>query len=127
LPDVSSILELAMSISLPGISGTTGIFTKPSSASSSSSSAVPSSSGLTGQSDQGNSTVQQFLEYAKMTPAQRIFAQMLNKLGITEDQYKAMPPGRKAEGRTEGSGITVNSVAPGPAKSSVPSQHACGQ
>lgn len=27
-----------------------------------------------------------------MTPAQRMFAQMLNKLGITEDQYKAMSP-----------------------------------
>jgi hypothetical protein len=87
-------LELAMSISFPGISGTTGFFTKPSSVASPSSSVAPSSSGLTltGQSDQGNSTVQQFLEYAKMTPAQRIFADMLNQLGITEDQYKAMPP-----------------------------------
>jgi hypothetical protein len=27
-----------------------------------------------------------------MTPAQRMFADMLNKLGITEDQYKAMTP-----------------------------------
>jgi hypothetical protein len=27
-----------------------------------------------------------------MTPAQRMFADMLNKLGITEDQYKAMSP-----------------------------------
>jgi hypothetical protein len=87
-------LELAMSISFPGISGITGIFTKPSSASSSSSSAVPSSSSLTGQPDQG-SAVQQFLQYAKMTPAQRMFAQMLNKLGITEDQFKAMPPAEK--------------------------------
>jgi hypothetical protein len=84
-----------MSISFPGISGTTGIFTKPSSASSSSSSVVPSSSGLTGQPDQGNSVVQQFLQYAKMTPAQRIFAQMLNNLGITEDQFKAMTPAEK--------------------------------
>lgn len=81
-----------MTISFPGFSGTTGIFTNPSSASSSSSSAVPSSSSLTGQS---NSVVQQFLQYAKMTPAQRIFAQMLNKLGITEDQFKAMPPAEK--------------------------------
>ena len=81
-----------MSISFPGISGTTGIFTNPASASSSSSSAVPSSSSLNGQSA---SVVQQFLQYAKMTPAQRLFAQMLNKLGITEDQFKAMPPAEK--------------------------------
>jgi hypothetical protein len=27
-----------------------------------------------------------------MTPAQRMFAQTLNKLGITEDQFKAMSP-----------------------------------
>lgn len=30
-----------------------------------------------------------------MTPAQRMFAQMLNKLGITEDQYKAMTPAQQ--------------------------------
>ena len=27
-----------------------------------------------------------------MTPAQRMFADMLNQLGITEDQFKTMPP-----------------------------------
>jgi hypothetical protein len=27
-----------------------------------------------------------------MTPAQRMFAQMLNKLGITQDQFNAMSP-----------------------------------
>ena len=30
-----------------------------------------------------------------MTPAQRIFAQMLNNLGITEDQFNAMPAAEK--------------------------------
>ena len=39
-----------------------------------------------------NTAVQQFLEYAKMTPAERLHAQMLARLGLTEDQFKAMSP-----------------------------------
>jgi hypothetical protein len=39
-----------------------------------------------------DSVVQQFLEYAKMTPAERLHAQMLARLGLTEDQFKAMSP-----------------------------------
>ena len=35
---------------------------------------------------------QKFLKYAKMTPAERIHAQMLAELGLTEDQFKAMSP-----------------------------------
>ena len=35
---------------------------------------------------------QQFLAYANMTPAQRIFASMLGKLGITQDQFNSMTP-----------------------------------
>jgi ABC-type transporter MlaC component len=35
---------------------------------------------------------QKFLEYAKMTPAERIHAQMLAQLGLTEDQFKALSP-----------------------------------
>ena len=35
---------------------------------------------------------QQFQQYANMTPAQRLHAQMLAKLGLTEDQFKAMSP-----------------------------------
>ena len=38
------------------------------------------------------SVEQKFLEYAKMTPAERMHAQMLSQLGITEDQFKAMDP-----------------------------------
>ncbi len=34
----------------------------------------------------------QFLAYANMTPAQRLHAEMLAKLGLTEDQFKAMSP-----------------------------------
>ena len=32
----------------------------------------------------------EFLDYAKMTPAQKMRASMLSKLGITEEQLKAM-------------------------------------
>jgi len=39
-----------------------------------------------------DSAVQQFLQYAKMTPAERLHAQMLAQLGLTEDQFKAMSP-----------------------------------
>ena len=35
---------------------------------------------------------QKFLEYAGMTPAERMHAQMLAQLGVTEDQFKAMSP-----------------------------------
>jgi hypothetical protein len=42
-----------------------------------------------------NPAVQQFLEYANMTPAQRLFAQMLGKLGLTQDQFNAMSPADK--------------------------------
>lgn len=38
---------------------------------------------------------QQFLAYANMTPAQRLHAEMLAKLGLTEDQFKAMPPAQQ--------------------------------
>ena len=37
-------------------------------------------------------TEQKFLDYAKMTPAERMHAQMLAELGLTEDQFKAMSP-----------------------------------
>jgi hypothetical protein len=37
-------------------------------------------------------TEQKFLDYARMTPAERLHAQMLAQLGITEDQFKAMSP-----------------------------------
>ena len=35
---------------------------------------------------------QQFMAYANMTPAQRMQAEMLSQLGLTEDQFKALPP-----------------------------------
>jgi hypothetical protein len=35
---------------------------------------------------------QKFLEYANMTPAECLQAEMLSQLGITEDQFKATSP-----------------------------------
>src|ERR1700750_582637 len=49
-----------------------------------------SSTSLAAKSAQ--SAAQQFEQYASMTPAQRLHVQMLAKLGLTEDQYKAMSP-----------------------------------
>lgn len=34
----------------------------------------------------------EFLDYQKMTPAQKMRAAMLSKLGVTEEQLKAMSP-----------------------------------
>jgi hypothetical protein len=34
---------------------------------------------------------QQFEQWANMTPAQRLHTEMLTKLGLTEDQFKALP------------------------------------
>ena len=50
----------------------------------------PKPSNLSSSSAQ--SVTQQFLAYANMTPAQRMQADMLSQLGITEAEYKAMSP-----------------------------------
>jgi hypothetical protein len=64
-------------------------------------SGVSPASSLGAQSSQSSTSLsakaaktsaQQFLAYANMTPAQRLHAQMLAKLGLTEDQFKAMSP-----------------------------------
>jgi hypothetical protein len=77
--------EFVMSVSFP--SG----FATPSPTSS----AVPSTSGSAAASlvvKPAETAAQKFLDYANMTPAQRLQAEMLNQLGITEDQFKAMSP-----------------------------------
>ncbi len=70
-----------MSISFSGVSPT-------------SSSSVPQSSqsSTSLNAKAAKTAAQQFLEYANMTPAERLHAQMLAKLGLTEDQFKAMDP-----------------------------------
>ena len=37
-----------------------------------------------------------FLEYARMSPAEKMRAAMLNSLGLTEDDLKAMDPKKRA-------------------------------
>ena len=60
--------------------------------------AAPSStaaSSTTPGANSANSAVQQFEQYAKMTPAQRLHAEMLAQLGMTEDKFKALPPAQQ--------------------------------
>jgi hypothetical protein len=40
---------------------------------------------------------QKFMDYANMTPAQCLQAEMMSQLGITEDQFKAMSPADQAK------------------------------
>jgi hypothetical protein len=40
---------------------------------------------------------QKFMDYANMSPAQRLQAEMMSQLGITEDQFKAMSPADQAK------------------------------
>jgi hypothetical protein len=77
--------EFAMSVSFPS-----GVFPPTFSSISSPASSLnqPTSTG----SATANSVVQQFLQYANMTPAERMQADMLSQLGLTEDQFKAMSP-----------------------------------
>jgi len=62
------------------------------------SSATPATSTFAAQSSStqkaapAETAAQKFLEYASMTPAQRLHAEMLAKLDLTEDQFNAMSP-----------------------------------
>jgi hypothetical protein len=78
-----------MSSSISGFSASTlgGLSSALASSSSSSSSTTLSASAAAAKT-----AAQQFMAYANMTPAQRMQAEMLSQLGITEDQFKAMPP-----------------------------------
>ena len=53
------------------------------------------SSSLTAKLPEPKTPEEKFLEYAKMTPAERMHAAMLAQLGITEDQFKAMDSAAK--------------------------------
>ena len=64
-------------------------------ASSSSASGTTAASSAAQNFGSANSAVQQFEQYAKMTPAQRLHAEMLAQLGLTEDQFKAMTPAQQ--------------------------------
>jgi ABC-type transporter MlaC component len=82
--------ELVVSVSLSATFLSSNVSTKSPFATQSSSS--PNANSAATSNTSANTAVQQFLEYAKMTPAERLHAQMLARLGLTEDQFKAMSP-----------------------------------
>jgi TPP-dependent pyruvate/acetoin dehydrogenase alpha subunit len=47
---------------------------------------------LTASPPEAKTAEQKFLDYAKMTPAERMHAAMLAQMGITEDEFKSMDP-----------------------------------
>jgi hypothetical protein len=79
--------EFAMSVSFPS-----GVFSPTFSSTSSPASSLSQPTSTGSAAKPTNSVVQQFLQYANMTPAQRMQADMLSQLGLTEDQFKAMTP-----------------------------------
>jgi hypothetical protein len=74
-----------MSVSFPG-----GFATLSPTSSVSPSKSGSAAAGLAAKP--AETAAQKFLEYANMTPAQRLEAEMLGQLGLTEDQFKAMSP-----------------------------------
>jgi hypothetical protein len=44
---------------------------------------------------QGNSVVQDFLDYAKMSPAERMRENILKSLGMTEQQFEKLSPAQQ--------------------------------
>ena len=46
-------------------------------------------------SSQGNSVVQDFLNYAKETPAERLRDSILKSMGLTQQQLDKMPPAQR--------------------------------
>lgn len=45
----------------------------------------------------GKSTSESFLEYMAMSPREKVMARMLAQLGISKEEYEAMPPEEKAK------------------------------
>lgn len=46
---------------------------------------------------EGQTPEDKFLEYAQMTPAEKMFAAMLGQLGLTPEEFKAMDPDAQRE------------------------------
>ena len=51
-----------------------------------------STSATNGLTSGGDNVVQQFMDYAKMSPMERMRAQILRSMGLTEDDLKKMSP-----------------------------------
>jgi hypothetical protein len=85
--------EFVMSISLLTSPATSPA---PSIVPSKSSSPLPSATSSLAAKP-AETAAQKFMDYANMTPAQRLQAEMMSQLGITEDQFKAMSPADQAK------------------------------
>ena len=66
----------------------------PQTAGSSASASGTTSASSSGTS-QGNSVVQDFLDYAKMSPAERMRENILKSLGLTEQQFEKLSPAQQ--------------------------------
>jgi hypothetical protein len=53
------------------------------------------SAGTSGATSQGNGVVQDFLDYAKMSPAERMREEILKSLGMTEQQFEKLSPAQQ--------------------------------
>jgi hypothetical protein len=77
------------------ISSSSSFFAPTSSKAASSTSAAANAEPIPGKSKlaaKGNDVVQQFLDYANMDPIQRMRANILKSMGLTEDDLKNMSP-----------------------------------
>jgi len=77
---VNPVPEFGMPVSFAGFSQSSAFPTQT------------TSTALTAKPAATQSAEQKFLEYANMSPAERLHAQVLAELGLTEDQFKAMSP-----------------------------------
>ena len=59
--------------------------------------AGPGAWSMGGATRQPTAAEQQFRDYAKMTPAEKMRAEILDSLGLTEDQLRAMDPKERAK------------------------------
>jgi hypothetical protein len=80
-------------ISSPSFAGP--VTAKPSAGSASGTSASSGATALDPSASQGNSIVQEFLNYAKMNPIDRLRAGIMKSMNITQQQLDAMPPAQK--------------------------------
>jgi hypothetical protein len=70
----------------------TGASNATSGAGATTGSSPTSTSATNGLTSGGDSVVQQFMDYAKMNPMERLRASILKSMGLTEDDLKKMSP-----------------------------------
>ncbi len=67
----------------------------PQTGGSSASAGTSGTASASGATPQGNSVVQDFLNYAKMSPAERMRENILKSLGYTEQQFEKLSPAQQ--------------------------------